>query len=113
MQPPLYLKSNLGHDQVRLQHPKKMLSALIDVEIVPLISACWKLGINTQQSCWKYTERQETWIQFLTAKDALKFLSYTIPIAKHMQIVTNKYTEIWFPGHEIPTVTKALTKIPM
>lgn len=114
--------SNLGHQQIRLVHPiRSDLTPFVDVEIAPVISACWALGINTQQSCWKYTERQESWIQFVSVKDAVKFLSFTVEVARDMRIVTDPTApvlrpEIWFPHFEIPNIFKALnrrTQVPM
>jgi hypothetical protein len=108
--------SNLGHQQIKLVHPLRSgLAPFVDVEIAPVISMCWKLGIDTQQSCWKYTERQESWIQFVSIKDAVKFLSFTVEVARDMRIVTDTTApvlrpEIWFPHFEIPTILKALSR---
>lgn len=108
--------SNLGHQQIKLVHPhNKNLTPFIDVEIAPIISACWLLGINTQQCCWKYTERQESWIQFVSVRDAVKFLSFTVEVARDMRVVTNSISqvlrpEIWFPHFEIPNILKALSR---
>ena len=114
--------SNLGHQQIKLVHPVRSdLTPFVDVEIAPIISECWHLGINTQLSCWKYTERQESWIQFTSVQDALKFLSLVIEVAKDMRLVTNQNSpvlrpEVWFPHFEIPNVLKALqrrSRVPM
>jgi hypothetical protein len=115
------MKSNLGHEQVLLQHPVwEDLLPSIDVEIAPLITACWKLGIMTQQCCWLYTERQESWIQFASSSDAIAFLTRTIDYAREMRIVTQRSgvarPEVWFPHFEIPVLVAALNgkmKIPM
>lgn len=110
------MQSNLGHQQIMLVHPARSdLTPFVDVEIAPIISACWRLNIQTQQCCWKYTERQESWIQFASVADAVKFLSYTTEVARDMRIVTDPTApvlrpEIWFPHFEIPTVLKALNR---
>jgi hypothetical protein len=113
---PSITTSNLGHQQIKLVHPYwSDLAPFVDVEIAPIISACWTLGINTQQCCWKYTERQESWIQFASVRDAVKFLSFTVEVARDMRVITDPTSpvlrpEVWFPHFEIPTILKALTR---
>lgn len=104
--------SNLGHEQIQLIHPQwSDLKPFIDVEIAPLIMTCWKLGIWTQQSCWNNTERQESWIQFRSIPDALKFLGFVIEVAKSMRLSTDRTIlrpSVWFPHFEIPTLVTCL-----
>jgi hypothetical protein len=108
--------SNLGHKQIRMQHPKwNDLTPLIDVEIVPLIAACWNRDIMTSQCCWNYSERQEAWIEFDSPEDAVKFVSHTIHVARNMVIVTDpksphRRPQIWFPHYEIATLTAAINR---
>ena len=50
----------------------------IDADIAPLITALWKSGIDTLNSCQDNGPDHQVWIEFATAYDASRFLNAVI-----------------------------------
>jgi hypothetical protein len=61
-----------SHPQVRVRW--RGLEADVDEELAPLIRALWRAGIHTCLSCQE-NRPGVAWIEFLTARDARKFLN--------------------------------------
>jgi hypothetical protein len=63
------------HPQVRIEHGS--WSADVDEEIAPLILACWRAGVDTDNSCQE-NRPGIAWIEFLTAADAERFTTTVV-----------------------------------
>ena len=63
------------HPQVRIEHGS--WSADVDEEIAPLILACWRAGIDTDNSCQE-NRPGIAWVEFPTAADAEHFTTNVV-----------------------------------
>jgi hypothetical protein len=63
------------HHQVRIEHGS--WSADVDQEIAPLILACWRAGIDTDNSCQE-NRPGIAWVEFPTAADAEHFTTNVV-----------------------------------
>jgi hypothetical protein len=65
----------MDHATKRLVNPADGETVDIDVELVGIIAAAWRLGVRTVQCCQHEEESDSAWIQFLALADASRFLA--------------------------------------
>jgi hypothetical protein len=80
------------HKQVRVRFGER--SALVDVELAPLIEALWKRGIGTILSCQE-NRPGWVWIAFETVADAEAFLNLVTQYEEDCDSLYNRIRHGW------------------